>query len=1047
MRTEGEGVPGLPPLRLGDALEPGTVLGDYELVRRLGMGGMGVVFEARQRNVLGRRVALKVLRSPFETEELSRRFKREVAAVAELDHPSIVPVVDARVEGGTPYYVMKFVEGVSAAGLVRELKNGARVPLECASVRRFVERCARPSAEDQPQGREGSSSGPESSWEESYAGWIARIGLQLAEALQYAHEHGFVHRDVKPANVLLTPQGRAVLVDFGLVAVAGDESLTRTREFLGTLGYASPEQLRGEAPDARSDVYSLGATLYELLALARPFGDCAHSELVRRVEHDDPAPLGKELPLDLRTIVGTSLARAPGQRYASAGAMAADLRAFLAGQPIRARPPGWVQRAVRVMRRHPRLVAAAVGVLAALGGLRAVAQRRAAELVARGSARLGAALAERQELDRLLVEHERALGQRPRDHERLMALRADIETGRERASAGLREARSILVQAFEHVAGNGAAHAELARVAAEGLRQALGDARDVLFPGSLSELEEELARHDSAGRFAHLRERVGWVSLASVPTGARVTIEGRKEPLRRTTPIERLELPEGSYVARLEAPGRAPTRLPFLVRRAAAYEDERARPARELAVVLPRSDEAPDGFVVIPAGETLVDDDPPRWEHVRSFWIGRHELAWRELAALANAREAELGVELDFAPGLPLRRSTSGEWEIRGANPEWPVKGATPMEMFAWTSWLDGRIARAPPEWVPALPTRAEWVRAARGADGRPYPWGWEFDGEKCANYVWGPDYGRDADPVPIGSVPADVSPFGVLDLAGSAAEITQDLHEPRPGEYVACGGSYWCDDPDDFRVTALREDENDRPRQDVGLRIVLREPPEALRWEPGPPEPFRDDFERPDSAEVGNGWLEFASNPFDIRTDPHALERCSIEDGRLVLGGGQGNFSEASSAWHPLRVPESGCTVRARIRAFRDPSASADVAGGRSFGLALCRELRASRCELVALTLSFDGESQLALVSSSGTQALARGSGLDVGVELDFELACRPERYEARIWPAGGERRAWPLLALERPVGWGMPRFLGFMVPNAVGARVEVAETEVALE
>lgn len=159
------------------------MLGDYELVRRLGVGGMGVVFEARQRNVLGRRVALKVLRTTLETEELSLRFQREVAAVAALDHPGIVPIVDARVDAGTPYYVMKLVEGVSAAGIIRELKGSSRPPVETATVRRFIERFIA----DSSDGRERPSSheGVESSWEEHYLRWVARIGLQLAEALQY----------------------------------------------------------------------------------------------------------------------------------------------------------------------------------------------------------------------------------------------------------------------------------------------------------------------------------------------------------------------------------------------------------------------------------------------------------------------------------------------------------------------------------------------------------------------------------------------------------------------------------------------------------------------------------------------------------------------------------------------------------------------------------------------------------------------------------------------------------------------------------------------
>jgi len=1052
-------VPELPPLRLGETFEPGTVLGDYELVRRLGMGGMGVVFEARQRQVLGRRVALKVLRSAFATEELSRRFKREVAAVAELDHPAIVPVVDARVDGGTPYYVMKFVEGVSAAGLIRELRNGARIPVESAPVRRFVERCAREgegeaaSKAETPGSKAGSpasatgvacdsSTGLESSWEEPYTRWIARLGLQLAEALQYAHEHGFVHRDVKPANVLITPRGRAVLVDFGLVSAVGEEALTRTGEFLGTLEYAAPEQVRGGTLDARSDVYSLGATLYELLALARPHGNCTHSELVQRIERDDPAPLGKEIPLDLRTVVSTALARSPGRRYAGAGAMAADLRAFLAGQPILARPPGWIARALRAVRRHPRLVAAAAGVVLALAGLRGLALHRAGERVAQGRARLERATEERGELDRLLAEQLGLLAARPRAHERLLVLGADVAAARAQAAAGLREARALLEQAFEHAAGFAPARAELARLAAEELRQALRDQRDVLAPGSLAELEEELVRNDADNRFAHLRAREGWVSLTSVPAGARVTIEG--EPRVRTAPVERLALPEGSYVAILDAEGHASVRLPFLVRRDAAYSREPARPARELSIELPSEDEVPEGFVFIPAGETLVDDDPPRWERVDSFLVARHEVTWSQLASIANAREAELGIALSR---LPLIRSGGGLWvpmdEVKAT---WPVRGATPMDMSLWASWLEDHVPHAPEDWVPSLPTRAEWVRAARGADGRPYPWGWEFDGSQCANYVWGPHHGRDAAPVPVGFVPADRSPFGVFDMAGSAAEITQDLHEPRPGEYVACGGSYWCDDPDDFRVTAMREDENDRPRKDVGFRVALRPFPPTLLPTEGPPAPFRDDFERPDSEDVGPGWLEFASNPFGFHTNANELERCTIEGGRLVCRGGIGSFSEASSAWHEIRVPESGCTLRARIRATRDGLCEADAAAGRRFGLVVCSDFRSSRGQVVSLTMSYAGEVQLAASTQRGIPAPDVRGGLRPDGPFVFELAVRPEGYQGRISAEDGAELTITPLGLERPPGWRAPRFVGIAVPNNVGARVEVEWVEVTI-
>jgi formylglycine-generating enzyme required for sulfatase activity len=621
-----------------------------------------------------------------------------------------------------------------------------------------------------------------------------------------------------------------------------------------------------------------------------------------------------------------------------------------------------------------------------------------------------------------------------------------MNAARAEAEAGLREARNLVEQAFQHAAGYDAAHAELARIAAEGLRQALADGRDVLAPGSLAELEQELERHDRDGSYGSLRGHEGWVSLASDPPGARVTLLGEEAPLARTTPIERLVLPEGSYVALLEAEGRAPVCYPFLVRRAAVYEeahpDGGARPARELAVELPRAGEVPEGFVFVPAGETLVADDPPRWESVASFLIQRHEVPWSAFLSLLHARERELGPETTLGPELPLRRSREGAWELAGVQPDWPVKGATPMQMHDWASWHDGRIAGAPRDWIAALPTRAEWVRAARGADGRSYPWGFDFDGQKCASYVWGPHYGRDADPVPIGSVPADVSPFGVLDLAGSVAEITADLHEPRPGEYVACGGSYWCDDPDDFRVTAAREDENDRPRKDVGFRLVLRPFPPELLPRAGPPEPFRDDFERPDSEEVGNGWLEFASAPLAFRTSPHEVERCSVEGGRLVCRGGMGSFSEASTAWHPIQVPQSGCVVRVCLRAACVAPAGGD---GRWFGLIAFSDFRASHKSLVALTMSFTGGLQLSLGAPSKAPAAATRSGPPPTGLLLFELTLLPGRCEGWIHPVD-EAPTGPPLELSCPSSMAMPSFVGLVVPNAVGARLEVEWVEVTM-
>jgi len=1028
----------LPPLRSSEP-QAGGWIGDYELVRRIGVGGMGIVFEARQRHVLGRRVALKVLRSVLSTEDSSRRFRREVAAAAALDHPAIVPVVDARVDDGTPYYVMKFVEGLSAAALLRELRTSARIPTACAPVRRLVEH-----AGEVPPERP--SSGPESTWEDSYPRWIARLGLQLAEALEYAHERGLVHRDVKPGNVLLTPHGRAVLVDFGLVSAIGDEALTRPGEFLGTLGYAAPEQLRGLAPDARSDVYSLGATLYELLSLARPFGSSTDAELLSRVEREDPAPLRPPVPRDLATIVGKALARVPARRYATAGAMAQDLRAFLAGLPIQARPPGPLRRLLGIARRNPAVTAALLGVLLTLGGLRLRAHARVTERVALGQARLAEARQERAALDDLLAEHERLLGQDPRAPERLQLLREEIARARTRAAGGLDAARVLFEQAFEHVAGASAAHEGLADLAAESLRQALRDFADVRAPGSLAPLEAELLRHDGSRRHAALVDPTGRITLTSEPSGASVRIEGPGGTRRARTPLEDLVLPEGSYTAWFEAAGRAPVTQAFLVRRAAADERGLPLPARVLAVALPPADRVPEGFAFVPGGETLVDDDPPRWEQVGSFFMQVREVTWSDLAAWANAREAELGGPpvLDVEAPPPGLERVGAEWRVRGGvDGSRPVLHVSPMEILKWAGWRDRRVPGAPPGWVTSLPTRAEWVRAARGADGRPYPWGWEFHPSFCAGYGAGLRHGNDVEPVAVGTVLHDRSPFGIQDLAGSAAELTCDLLDPRPGELIACGGSYRCDAPEDFRVTTVHKDDIDEPRGDVGFRLVLRPPPAELVGGGGAALPWGDDFARPDSEDLGGGWLEFAANPHGMRMDPGARETCAVVDGRLRFEGGVGNFSDASVAYHPIAVPPGGCTVRAVLRGS---ARALEVPGsdGRAFGVTVCQDLLPERSVSSSLTVSFRGSLSLTHSTEASSPRSTLESCLDPAAFLVLELELRPGRLRGRAWPERDGPAAALELALEDPRLDGRPAFVGFVVPNQVGATLEVESIEV---
>jgi serine/threonine protein kinase len=331
-------------------------LGDFRLLREVGRGGMGVVYEAEQVS-LRRRVALKVL--PFAAALDPRRlqrFKNEALAAAHLRYENIVPVYAVGEERGVHYYAMQFVEGRSLAALIAELRG--------------------PDAAGHPSPADTTSPAAALATERSsggrrFADWVARLGRQAALALEHAHAVGIVHRDVKPANLLLDARGQLWVTDFGLAQMTGDGGLTVTGEVLGTLRYASPEQAQARPGlvDQRTDVYSLGATLYELLTLRPIFEGRDRNELLRQIADDEPGPpraLAPSVPRELETVVLKALRKEPAERYATARELADDLQRFLDNRPILARRPTVVERLRKLARRHPSLVGAAVVVLALL---------------------------------------------------------------------------------------------------------------------------------------------------------------------------------------------------------------------------------------------------------------------------------------------------------------------------------------------------------------------------------------------------------------------------------------------------------------------------------------------------------------------------------------------------------------------------------------------------------------------------------------------------------------------------------------------------------
>ncbi|MCB8922144.1 MAG: protein kinase [Ardenticatenaceae bacterium] len=276
-----------------------TLNGRYRIEELLGQGGMSAVYKATDPN-LRRVVAIKLIHSHLSNNpNFVRRFEEEAAAVAQLRHPNIVQVFDFNHDGETYYIVFEFVPGETLqARLARLSKNGRTLPLN----------------------------------------ETLQIAASMGDALDYAHKRGLVHRDIKPANIMLNVHNEAILTDFGIVKITGGTQHTATGAVLGTAQYMSPEQIRGTTIDARSDIYSLGVALFEMVGGRPPFtADSAMSLMMMHVT--DPVPdlhnIRPDTPPGLVAIIEKALAKDPAQRYQSAAQMVGDLRQVQMGQPPR----------------------------------------------------------------------------------------------------------------------------------------------------------------------------------------------------------------------------------------------------------------------------------------------------------------------------------------------------------------------------------------------------------------------------------------------------------------------------------------------------------------------------------------------------------------------------------------------------------------------------------------------------------------------------------------------------------------------------------------
>jgi serine/threonine protein kinase/Tfp pilus assembly protein PilF len=519
---------------------PQQQLGDFRLIRELGRGGMGVVYEAEELS-LGRRVALKVLlfAGMLDQQQLAR-FKNEARAAATLKHPHIVSVYSVSCERSVNYCAMELVEGQSLAQVIGERRKAEGGKGKEENTHDFA--IGRPTSAPHlsPSTLDNAhvltfptphsplhtftSSLPDFSSRDYYR-TVARLGIEAAGALDHAHQNGVLHRDIKPANLLVDNGGKLWITDFGLARMEADAGMTMTGDLVGTLRYMSPEQALAKrvVVDHRSDIYSLGATLYELLTLQPAFGETDRAELLKRIAFDEPRSprqINRYVPVELETIVLKAMRKSPEQRYATANELADDLRRFLENRPIKAKPPTLRELTVKWSRRH-KLLLASVAVFVLLAAI--------------GSSVSAVLLAEERDKTAAALEASEA-------QKRQLEIKSQqLERERRRAETNLQKARDAIDQMFTRVATDLADQPHMEQIR----RQLLEDALQ-FYQGFLSQKPDDLAiQYETA--LAH--SRVGSIySLLGKYTDALKPLEqscAMLEELVRQNPADpqyRLEL-------------------------------------------------------------------------------------------------------------------------------------------------------------------------------------------------------------------------------------------------------------------------------------------------------------------------------------------------------------------------------------------------------------------------------------------------------------------------------------------------------------------------
>lgn len=731
----------------------------YESGELLGVGGMGEVWRVYDPS-LSRHLALKSLRPHLTTDPiLEARFLGEARLTAQLQHPGIVPVhTTGELADGRRYFTMKEVSGRNLREIIRELHF-------CSTARQ---------------------------WVTTSDGWnLSRVMVafnQVCQTVAYAHQRGVLHRDLKPANVMMGEFGEVYVMDWGLARVDGtfelspakgapseDSTLTVWGEVPGTPAYMSPEQIVGDidAIGPASDVYALGAMLYEILSGRPPYGRGRPEDIIRLSRAGPPHPPSQcspaqpspPIPGDLEELCMQALSGDPRSRFPNAGALSREIAAWLDGARR--------QEQARAL------------VIAADLKLAEATRHREEGITLRAEAdAILAAVPIHESVDRKLPGWEK---QDAAESLERSAARDELE--------GIQTLRAALYQSPDFAD----AHDRLSRHYAEAHRAA-EDAGD----SSTAESLEVLLRAHSRGGYAGYLEGNGSLSLVTDPPGAIVRLYRYDRQQRRqvttfirmlgTTPLVDVSLPRGSYLLTLQATGRETVRYPVRIDREAHWDGIRPGATAAAPIVLPQASALSGNDVYIPAGWFRSGGDgiapfslPRRRLWCDSFVIRRYPVTNTEYLEFLNTllswgKEAEAlrwgPRERAGASGVPgaliygrdaagqfiLVPDTDGDrWE-----PDWPVLKVGWDGAMAFARWWSVKTGQ---HW--RLPGEFEWEKAARGADGRTYPWGDFLDPTFCCMQDSHPPARRL--PARVTDYPLDISPYGVRGMGGNARDWCMD--------------------------------------------------------------------------------------------------------------------------------------------------------------------------------------------------------------------------------------------------------------------------------